>query len=396
MKRFPALVLVFLFMLSTVILPVCAADTLNENDSPMAERITVSAKAAILINMDTGETLYEYDADEQNYPASTTKVMTAYLCLKYGDPKDIVTVSSSAFSNISQRASTGGLVVGETMTVHRLLQALLVVSASEAANVVGEYISGSHEEFVNLMNEEAQALGCTGTHFANCHGLPNPDHYVTARDMAIIATAAMQYEEFREIVGSAVTTMEKTNKHGAQVITSTNGILPGSSYPNYNYEYAIGIKTGHTEPAGYCLISAADKDGLRLLCVVLGCGSRTSSFDQTIKLYDWGYENYDLLTQGDTTVPTPEPVEPEEEPSPTPTPTPTPSPSVAPTPEPTPVQLSAQPAEAEVSEGVLEGINWEALTGPMLPLTIVVCAIIVVILILIVVVIVLMVKRRKQ
>lgn len=396
MKRLPALVLVFLFMLSTVILPVCASDTLNENDSPMAERITVSAKAAILINMDTGETLYEYDADEQNYPASTTKVMTAYLCLKYGDPKDTVTVSSSAFSNISQRASTGGLVVGETMTVHRLLQALLVVSASEAANVVGEYISGTHEEFVNLMNEEAQALGCTGTHFANCHGLPNPDHYVTARDMSIIATAAMQYEEFREIVGSAVTTMEKTNKHGEQVITSTNGILPGSSYPNYYYEYAIGIKTGHTEPAGYCLISAADKDGLRLLCVVLGCGSRTSSFDQTIKLYNWGYENYDLLTHGDTSVPTPEPVEPEEEPSPTPTVTPTPSPSLTPTPEPTPLQLSAPPAETEASEGALAGINWEALTGPMLPLTIVVCAIILVILILIVVVIVLMVKRRKQ
>ena len=396
MKRLSALLLMVLFTLSTVILPVCASDQLNENDSPMAKPISVSARAAILINMDTGETLYEYDADEQNYPASTTKVMTAYLCLKYGDPKDTVTVSSSAFSNISERASRGGLVVGETMTVHRLLQALLVVSASEAANVVGEYISGTHEEFVDLMNEEAQALGCTGTHFANCHGLPNPNHYVTARDMAIIATAAMQYEEFRNIVGSAVTTMEKTNKHGEQVITSTNGILPGSSYPDYNYEYAIGIKTGHTEPAGYCLISAADKDGLRLLCVIMGCSTRIDSFSQTIKLYNWGYENYDLLTQGDTTVPTPEPVEPEPEPSPTPTPTPTPSPSVAPSPEPTPVQLSAPPAEAEASEGSLAGINWDALTGPMLPLTIVICAIIVVILILIVVVIVLMVKRRKQ
>lgn len=394
MKRISALVLILLFTLSSVILPVCASDRLNESDSPMADPITISAKAAILINMDTGETLYEYDADEQNYPASTTKVMTAYLCLKYGDPKDEVTVSSSAFSNISQRASTGGLVVGETMTVHRLLQALLVVSASEAANVVGEYISGTHEEFVNLMNEEAQALGCTGTHFANCHGLPNPDHYVTARDMAIIATAAMQYEEFRDIVGSAVTTMEKTNKHGEQVITSTNGILPGSSYPNYNYEYAIGIKTGHTEPAGYCLISAADKDGLRLLCVVLGCGSRTGSFDQTIKLYNWGYENYDLLTYGYTAVPTPEPAEPEPEETPEPSPTPTPTPSLSPSPEPSPVQLSAAPTEEAADAS--EGINWAALTGPMLPLTIVICAIILVILILIVMVIVLMVKRRKE
>ena len=155
------------------------------------------------------------------------------------------------------------------------------------------------------MNEEAQALGCTGTHFANCHGLPNSDHYTTARDLAIIAQAAMEYEEFRDIVGSAVTTLAATNVHGTQKITSTNGVLPGSSYPNYSYPYAIGIKTGHTSVAGYCLVSAADKDGRRLLCVVMGCGSRTASFSQTIRLFDWGYDNYDALTFG-AEVPDPE------------------------------------------------------------------------------------------
>lgn len=304
MKRLLALLLSMVFMVGFLV-PAAASDMLIEQDAPVADDISVTAYAAYLMDMDTGVTLYAYKADEKNYPASTTKIMTAYLCLKYGDPKDIVTVQSSAFSDLSQAASTGNLVVGETMSVHRLLQALLVVSASEAANVIAEYVSGSREKFVELMNEEAQALGCTGTHFANCHGLPNSDHYTTARDLAIIAQAAMEYEEFRDIVGSAVTTLAATNVHGTQKITSTNGVLPGSSYPNYSYPYAIGIKTGHTSVAGYCLVSAADKDGRRLLCVVMGCGSRTASFSQTIRLFDWGYDNYDALTFG-AEVPDPE------------------------------------------------------------------------------------------
>lgn len=297
MKRLLALLLSMVLMLGLIV-PASASDMLIEQDAPAADDISVTAYAAYLMDMDTGVTLYEYKADEKNYPASTTKIMTAYLCLKYGDPKDMVTVQSSAFSDLSQAASTGNLVVGETMSVHRLLQALLVVSASEAANVVAEYISGSREKFVELMNEEAQALGCTGTHFANCHGLPNSDHYTTARDLAIIGQAAMEYEEFRDIVGSAVTTLAATNVHGTQTITSTNGVLPGSSYPDYSYPYAIGIKTGHTSVAGYCLVSAADKDGRRLLCVVMGCGSRTASFSQTTRLFNWGYDNYDALTYG--------------------------------------------------------------------------------------------------
>ena len=304
MKRLLALLL-SLVLMAGFLVPAAAGDLLIEQDAPAADDISVTAYAAYLMDMDTGVTLYQYKADEKNYPASTTKIMTAYLCLKYGDPKDIVTVKSSAFEDLSQAASTGNLVVGETMSVHRLLQSLLVVSASEAANVVAEYISGSREKFVDLMNQEAQELGCTGTHFANCHGLPNSDHYTTARDLAIIAQAAMEYEEFREIVGSAVTTLAATNVHGTQQITSTNGVLPGSSYPSYSYPYAIGIKTGHTSVAGYCLVSAADKDGRRLLCVVMGCGSRTASFSQTVRLFEWGYENYDALTYG-MDVPDPE------------------------------------------------------------------------------------------
>ncbi len=296
MKRIISLFLCVLTLFSLCITPVMASDVIGGVDAPMAEDVSVSAYAAFVMDMETGEVLYDHDAYEHNSPASTTKIMTAYLCLKYGDPDDMVTVKSSAFSDLNERASTGGLVVGEEMTVYRLLQALLVVSASEAANVVAEYICDTREEFVELMNEEASALGCENTNFVNCHGLPRSEHYTCARDLAIIANAAMKYDVFREIVGSAKTTMAATNKHTEQRITSTNGLLPGSSNPLYNYENAIGVKTGHTSVAGYCLVSAANTDDQEIMCVVMGCGTREASFAQSIKLFDWAYENYEILT----------------------------------------------------------------------------------------------------
>lgn len=295
MKRVISLLLAALIVMSISVMPIMATDTIHESDSPVAADVDVSAYAAVVMDMESGQVLYDHDAYEMNYPASTTKVMTALLCLKYGNLKDKVTISYDAV-NLPSAASTGDISVGEEMTVYRLLQSMLVVSACEAANAIGEYIAGSQEAFVEMMNEEAQALGCEGTHFANCHGLPNSDHYTTARDLAVIARAAMEYDVFREIVGSAVTTLEATNVHGEQKITSTNGLLPGSYYPAYNYPYAIGVKTGHASTSGYNLISASNKDGLELIVVVMGCGSREGSFAQSIKLFDWAYENYDILT----------------------------------------------------------------------------------------------------
>ena len=280
--------------------PVLAAGTVTEQDAPVAEDLWLNAYSAILLNMDTGEVLYESNADEQNYPASTTKMMTALLTLENGDPKDMVTVSSTATDAIPSTASQWGLVPGEELSVHQLLQVMLVVSASEATTVAAEYVAGDIESFVEMMNERAQELGCTGTHFVNTHGFPNSEHYSTARDLSKIAMEAMKYEEFREIVATAVTEIEPTNYSRAYSITSTNGLLPGSRYPEYDYPYAIGIKTGHTSNAGFCLVSAADKDGLRLLSVVMGTPSRESSFAQTIELFEWGYANYDILTYGKT------------------------------------------------------------------------------------------------
>lgn len=298
MNRVFSLLLAVFILCSACMVPAMASDMIHESDAPVADNVSVTAYAAVVMDMKSGQVLYDHAASDTNYPASTTKVMTALLCLEKGNLKDKVTVSSQAVNSLPAAASTGGISIGEEMTVYRLLQSMLVVSACEAANAIGEYIAGSQEAFVEMMNEKAQELGCEGTHFANCHGLPNSEHYTTARDLAVIARAAMEYDTFREIVGSAITTLEATNVHGEQRITSTNGLLPGSSYPSYNYPYAIGVKTGHASTSGYNLISASNKDGLELIVVVMGCGSRESSFAQSIKLFDWAYENYDILTWG--------------------------------------------------------------------------------------------------
>lgn len=301
MKRILSLILCLIMALSLCLSPVLAGETINESDAPVVDTdpaVGGYAYAAIVLDMKTGNVLYEYDADEKNYPASCTKIMTSLLALKHGNLNDTVTVTSEAFSDLSTLASTWDLKVGEEMSLHQLLKCILVVSASEGANVAGVHIGGDLETFVEMMNEEAQALGCENTHFMNCHGLPRSEHYTSARDLATIAMAAMEYEEFREIVGSAITELEPTNYHSAMSILTTNGLLPGSTEygGKYNYPYAMGIKTGHTSVAGYNLVSAANKNGIEILTVVMGCGSRESSFAQTVKLFDWTYENYETLT----------------------------------------------------------------------------------------------------
>lgn len=417
MKRVISLLLAVLILMSISVMPIMAADTIHESDAPVASDVDVSAYAAVVMDMESGEVLYDHDAYEINYPASTTKVMTALLCLKYGNLKDKVTITYDAV-NLPAAASTGGISVGEEMTVYRLLQCMLVVSACEAANAIGEYIAGSQAAFVDMMNEEAQALGCENTHFANCHGLPDSDHYTTARDLAVIARAAMEYDVFREIVGSAITTLEATNVHREQKITSTNGLLPGSYYPAYNYPYAIGVKTGHASTSGYNLISAANKDGLELIVVVMGCGSREGSFSQSIKLFDWAYENYDILTWSgdsaqaqevleeapeyedieDSTMEEEEVIPIEEFGEPLPDSsleesiqTPQPTEPIQPTPEVSQAPASAQPTPAASNSSPIAGVS-----SSMMHLFIGFAAGLLLILILVIVLIVILIRRHRR
>lgn len=267
--------------------------------------------AALLYEMNTDTVLYALNPYERKYPASLTKVMTCLLALERGKLNDVITVSESAVTGLMEAASVSGLEAGEEITLHDLLYCVMLESANEGCNVVAEYISGSVEEFVKLMNERAIELGCTGTHFANPHGLHDEDHYSTAYDLMLITREAWKNPTFREIVSTPYYTLPATNKHEERKISTTNQLLvnaPGSYY----YSKAAGVKTGFTTPAGRCLISTADNGTLNLLAVILQAETKENesqgiweqrSFPECINLFEYGFDHFKIATVTSTLYP---------------------------------------------------------------------------------------------
>ena len=186
--------------------------------------------------------------------------------------------------------------IGEELTVEQLLNVLLVPSGNVAGNVLAEYISGSVDEFVDLMNSRAKEIGCTNTHFTNPYGMHDENHYSTAYDLYLIAKEAMKYEDFRTIVAKPTYTLAPTNRYSKddRLLYSTNDLIKPSS-SNY-YEYALGIKTGFTTPAKACLVAAAQKDNMTLYAVILGADESSSGtsyrYIDSKKLFEYGFNNY--------------------------------------------------------------------------------------------------------
>ena len=256
------------------------------------------ALSAILMVEDTGEVIFEKNPDEIRYPASTTKILTVLLgILMVDDLYGYVTVSDSAIA-VPEDSSTMHLKAGEEIRFIDVLYGTMLLSGNDGANVIAETVSGSVPEFVNLMNSTASLYGCTSTHFANPHGYHQDDHYSTARDLAIIARQAMQNEQFREIASAVTWSIPKTNMQRARTITTkTEYMLTGSEEsPNkYYYPYAVGIKTGSHSRSGYCFAGAAEKDGVRLISIVMFTGKRARWAD-TIKLMNYGFSQFVSVT----------------------------------------------------------------------------------------------------
>lgn len=307
MKKSKILSYILLFaIISAMIMP---SSAMALNDPPL------SSKAVVLVDIGTGNVLFEKNADEKIYPASTTKIMTVLLAVEAIEAgkvslTDSVTAQSSITTALGEDGSSAGIVVGETMSLESVLYCAMLSSANEACNMVASYISGDIPSFVKLMNERALELGCTGTNFRNTHGYPDYNHYSTARDMALIALEAYSHPLFMEICNTITKTIPATNMSEARVIGNTNGLINNDSelYPGYYYEYAKGIKTGHTNDAGYCLISSASKDKISLLCVVMGGmavekveKTDYTNFSDSISTYNWAFENFSYRNIIDTT-----------------------------------------------------------------------------------------------
>jgi D-alanyl-D-alanine carboxypeptidase len=281
-------IFVFLFTAFSVSLPVLAE-----------EPPKLTSAAYILIDMETGQVLAEKDADARRSPASTTKIMTALVALEHADLDMEMTASERAIKSVGYDYVTAGIKVGETLKFKDLLDLMMITSANEASNIIAENIAedGTIESFIELMNQKAQELGLTGTHFVNPNGTEHEDHYSTARDLANLGREAMKLEAFREVVGRTEftlpdTNLRKSNEWKAGHLTFTNQLLISrSSY----YSKVTGIKTGYTDNAGRCLVSSAiNPDGLELIAVVLGADSYDTLYKESQKLLEYGFKNFSM------------------------------------------------------------------------------------------------------
>ena len=267
---------------------------------------TGDVKGALLYDLGSDTIIFAQNADERLFPASLTKVMTCLMTIEMQPDLDaMVTVTRAGLKDMEPGGSNVALKVDEQISVRDLLYCLMVKSGNDAASVLAVQNSGSIEAFVEAMNRRAQELGCTDTHFMNAHGLHNDEHYTTARDMAKILREAMKYPVFEEIFTCKEYTVPATNLSEARELKTTNYLIRSNGYPIVTDSRVLGGKTGNTSKAGQCLVTLSEKNGMRLLSVVLGAKAvygpdgysfiRYGNFEETSKLLDFAYGNFTTM-----------------------------------------------------------------------------------------------------
>lgn len=241
-----------------------------------AEKPDISAKAAVLISADTGEVIYSVNSGEKLPMASTTKIMTTLLCLESGDLYEEFTVDSNA---IKVEGSSMGLQEGDTVTKYALCCGMLLPSGNDAANATAVKIAGSIEGFAELMNDRAREMGLSKTYFVTPSGLEGEGHGSSAQDMALLARQALKNELFREICSQQSIKLEFGNPPYERWLKNTNKLLS-------MYDGVYGVKTGFTDEAGRCLVSACEREGVDLICVTL---NDKNDWNDHIAIYDYGF-----------------------------------------------------------------------------------------------------------
>jgi D-alanyl-D-alanine carboxypeptidase len=269
-------------MAAPLVYPVRAQDGFPIETNPPS----VTARSWILFDDSTDTVLAEWDADTPRPMASITKIMTVLLAIENGSPNDEVVVSEEAAGQGGQEI---GLVAGETVSLGALERAAMLHSGNDAAAAIAEHIGGSIDGFVVMMNQRAEELGMTNTHFANPNGLDKEGHYSTPRDMLLLGREAMKLSEFEELARSRVMVFPDAPDGTQRTATNTNRILN-------SYRGSIGVKTGETPRAGLTYVGAAERDGRRLYAVVFGSVGRRAHFTDATALFNWAFE--DLSVQG--------------------------------------------------------------------------------------------------
>lgn len=304
MKKIVLTLFSLIFTIGVFFSPVSAsAATFNINFQP-------SSVAIELVNLDTDTIVYQKDADARREPASLTKVMTFIIASEH--IKDLentkITITKVVMDTLlGTGSSMSNIKIGDQLTAIQLLNCMLVPSGNDAALFLADFVgNGNVDSFVEMMNAKAKALGCTGTHFTNPHGLHDENHYTTAHDLYLITKYAMSLPHFTEITSLArysYTPVGGSDVGKKRTLSTTNLMIDKNTGSQYYYQYARGIKTGHTDEAGYCLVSSATAEGYSYLCVVLGSpdidatGKALKTHGEMVdtkKLFQWAFKNLEL------------------------------------------------------------------------------------------------------
>ncbi len=254
----------------------------------------VGAEAAILIEAQTGTILYEKNIHQKEYPASTTKILTSLMATELCSMDETVVFSHDAVFDTPRDSSHIAMDVGQELTMEQCLNAILIRSANEVSFAVAEHITGTTDwsVFAEMMNERAKELGCLNSHFVNPNGLPDDDHYTTAYDLAMIGRAFFSNEMLCRITLTRRMEFPATDKlPDGKLEVNLMKIIPGGEYA---YEYLVGCKTGYTTIARSCLVSCAEKDGMRLICVVMK-DEAPYQYEDTISLFNYGFSNFEKV-----------------------------------------------------------------------------------------------------
>ena len=251
----------------------------------------ISAQSAILMDANTGVILYSKNIHEKLYPASVTKILTCLLAIENGNLDDMVPFSHEAVFSVPTDGSKMGMDVGESLTLEECLYGIMVASANEVANAVAEYTAGTIDDFIDMMNDYAAEIGCENSHFVNTNGLHDDNHYTSAYDLAVISRLFFQNELLCKISNTPKYHLEPSATQPDDIYMKNKHRLITEEI---EYEGIIGGKTGYTDNARQTLVTCAEQNGMKLICVVLKEESPTQ-FTDTVELFDYGFQNFQIL-----------------------------------------------------------------------------------------------------
>jgi D-alanyl-D-alanine carboxypeptidase (penicillin-binding protein 5/6) len=251
----------------------------------------IASDTGILMDADTGTVLFDKGGDQQRYPASITKIMTLLVAVENSSMDEQVTFTETGVRNVAADSSNINSKVGEVMTMQDCLHALMIISANDAAAQIAEHVGGTEQNFIDMMNQRAAEIGCTNTHFTNSSGLPDENHYSSAKDMALIFREGLKNKDFRSVIGDADYTIQPTNMTSDKRVMHTHHPMFAPESDIY-YPGCVGGKTGFTNLAAHTLVTAVEQNGTTYIAVVMhGVELSTCCLDSKA-LFDYGFGNF--------------------------------------------------------------------------------------------------------